>query len=42
MWSQGTAIALHIVHDAMQIGLMYLGLGALLWLIVAVIALWMR
>ena len=42
MWSQGTAIALHVVNEAMQIGLAYLGAGALLWLLVAVVALWMR
>jgi hypothetical protein len=42
MFGQGTAIALHLVNDAMQVGLMYLGAGALLWLVIAVIALWIR
>jgi hypothetical protein len=42
MWSQGTAIALHVVNEAMQIGLAYLGAGLVVWLLVAVVALWMR
>jgi hypothetical protein len=30
------------IHQLAQVGLMYLGAGLLLWLVVVVIALWMR
>jgi hypothetical protein len=42
MLSQSSGLALHILHDAMQVGLLYLGAGFLLWIVVVVIALVMR
>ena len=37
-----SAVISAAIHQLAQVGLMYLGAGALLWLMVAVIALWMR
>lgn len=42
MVSQASGIALQALHDAMGIGLAYLGAGFLLWLVVVIIALWIR
>ena len=42
MVSQASGLALQALHDAMQVGLMYLGAGMLLWVVVVVIALVIR
>jgi hypothetical protein len=36
MLSQASGLALHILHDAMQVGLMFLGAGFLLWVVVVI------
>jgi hypothetical protein len=38
MLSQASGLALHVVQEAMQVGLMYLGAGLLLWMVVVIIA----
>jgi hypothetical protein len=40
--SQVSGIALHALQEAMQIGLMYLGAGFLLWVAVVVVAMAIR
>jgi hypothetical protein len=39
---RGDGVISAAIHQLAQVGLMYLGAGALLWLLVAVVALWMR
>jgi hypothetical protein len=37
-----TGLAMQVLREAMQIGLVYLGAGALLWLVILILALVMR